>query len=147
MIVKLRRSRSDLNVPPTRESQKSFPMKNVSGEPQTHPSLAAPGVTSARKVPLIQEERFMCRGGVDAKRLLRTIRASLLEEAHSIGATVLVEEQWHCIIHSPRRSDGVYKVDIRYMASAARSDIMADPQQPVALDKAKGVPGLMTVVA
>ena len=51
------------------------------------------GATLPRKVPLVEERRFVCRDGVDVKKLLRTMRASLLEEAQMIGANVLVDEQ------------------------------------------------------
>ncbi|KAJ3559385.1 hypothetical protein NM688_g381 [Phlebia brevispora] len=137
VIVKLRRSRH-------KDQGREYPIVSSSGEPCTQPSLAGEGVTSARKVPLVEEQRFLCKDGVDLKKLLRMMRVGLLEEAQAIGATVLVEEHWACTVHSPRR-DGVYKVDIRYSASAARSNL-PDAQQPVALEKAKGIPGLMTVI-
>ena len=50
-------------------------------------------MTSPGKVPLSEEQRFLCKDGVDVKKLLRMIRAGLLEEAQSIGASVLVDEQ------------------------------------------------------
>ena len=58
----------------------------------THPVLTGHGVTSVRKVPLEDQRRFLCRDGVDVKRLLRMMRADLLEEAQMIGANVLVDE-------------------------------------------------------
>jgi len=138
LIVKMRRSSNKAKA-------KEFPIESSSGESKTHLVLCGEGVVSVRKVPLQeQRRRFFCRGGVDVKRLLRTMRATLLEEAQMIGATVLVDEQWTCYIHAPKR-DGIYKVDMCYIASAARSET-ADPQQPVALENARGVPGLMTVV-
>lgn len=138
LIVKLRRSSNKARA-------QGYPLESSSGdEPRTHPVLCGEGVVSARKVPLQEQRRFLCRGGVDVKRLLRTLRATLLEEAQMIGANVLVDEQWTCYIHAPKR-DGLYKVDMCYIASAARS-ATADPQQPVALENARGVPGLMTVV-
>ncbi|KAI0087340.1 hypothetical protein BDY19DRAFT_955217 [Irpex rosettiformis] len=140
LIVKLRRHSQR-----AQDRAREYPIQSSSGEPQTHPTLSGDDQTSARKIPLVEERRFLCKGGVDVKKLLRTMRASLLEEAQSIGAHVLVDEQWTSSIHSPRR-DGVYKVDIRYVAYATRSHI-PDPQQPVALDQAQGVSGLMTVLA
>ncbi|GJE85512.1 hypothetical protein PsYK624_015910 [Phanerochaete sordida] len=137
LIVKLKRSSNKAKA-------QGFPIECASGEPSTHDVLQGEGVVSARKVPLQEQRRFLCRGGVDAKRLLRTMRATLLEEAQMIGANVLVDEQWTCYIHAPKR-DGIYKVDMCYSASAARSETV-DPQQPVALENARGVPGLMTVV-
>ena len=85
LIVKLKRSSS-------RAKEKAYPIQSSSGGPITHPVLTGEGVTSVRKVPLQEQRRFLCRDGVDVKRLLRTMRAALLEEAHMIGANVLVEE-------------------------------------------------------
>lgn len=86
LIVKLRRSSS-------KAKEKEYPVESSSGEPATHFVLTGEGViTSARKVPLQDQRRLLCRGGVDVKRLLRTMRASLLEEAQLIGADVLVDE-------------------------------------------------------
>lgn len=42
---------------------------------------------------MAEERRFLCRDGVDVKKLLRAMRASLLEEAQMIGANVLVNEE------------------------------------------------------
>ncbi|KAI0346467.1 hypothetical protein BDW22DRAFT_1323945 [Trametopsis cervina] len=140
LIVKLRRQSRQAQTQTTQ-----YPIQSSSGGPKTHPTLSGDDKTSPRKIPLVEERRFLCRDGVDVKKLLRTIRAFLLEEAQSLGANVLVDEEWTSHIHSPRR-DGVFKVDIRYVAYATRSDI-PDPQQPVALDQAAGVKGLMTVLA
>lgn len=85
MIVKLRRSSSKAKA-------NGYPIESSSGEPQTHPVLCGEGVTSPRKVPLQEQRRFFCRDGVDVKKLLRTMRATLLEEAQMMGATVLVDE-------------------------------------------------------
>ncbi|CAL1699488.1 unnamed protein product [Somion occarium] len=128
-------------------TRKSHHIESTSGEPQTHPSLAREGVTSVRKVPLDTAENFVCRDGVDVIKLLRATRASLLEDAEAIGANALVDEQWFCTVCGPRhRRDGSFRVHIRYSANAVRSEV-ADPQRPVALENARGVPGLMTVVS
>ena len=86
VIVKLRRNRQ-------KAQDREYPRVSTSGAAQTHPSLAGEGETSVRKVPLTEDQRFLCRDGVDLKKLLRMMRASLLEEAQSMGATVLVNEQ------------------------------------------------------
>ena len=39
----------------------------------------------------------------------------------------------------------LFHFQIRYIASAARASI-SDPQQPIALEQARGIPGLMTVI-
>lgn len=81
LIVKLRRA-----------SHKDV-IQSSSGDPRTHPSLCAQNAMQLRKIPLVEERRFLCRGGVDVKKLLRTMRTTLLEEAQTLGANVLVDEQ------------------------------------------------------
>lgn len=86
-IVKFRRGRH--NSP-----AKDFPIVSSSGAPQTHPTLAGDaGIAIRGSVPLIEEQRFLCRDAVDVKKLLRMLRGVLLEEAQTIGASVLVDEQ------------------------------------------------------
>jgi len=93
-----------------------------------------------------REDQFICASGVDVPKLLRACRSTLLDQARTIGAKVLVDEQWHAAIVPPKNSaDGPYKVQIQYSASAAQSD-RRDPGRPVALDQATGVPGLMTIL-
>ncbi|OCH86848.1 hypothetical protein OBBRIDRAFT_737225 [Obba rivulosa] len=122
-------------------------IQSSSGEPYTHLSLDAPGAVSERRVPLVQKDDFVCRDAVDVVRLLRLVRASLYEKAEALGANVLIDEQWTCTIHGPRdRSGATYRVHIEYSASAARSD-KPDPQRPPLLEKAQGVPGLMTILS
>lgn len=90
LIVKLRRhSRKAQDT----VNARAYPIHSSSGEPKTHPALEGDDKTSERKIPLVEERRFLCKGGVDVKKLLRTMRATLLEEAQSIGAHVLVDEQ------------------------------------------------------
>ncbi|KAL6306392.1 hypothetical protein BKA93DRAFT_729404 [Sparassis latifolia] len=122
-------------------------IESSSGDPQTHPVLDGEGVVSERRVPLVQEDDFVCRDAVDVVKLLRAVRATLYENAETLGGSVLVDEQWTCSISVPRhRNDRTYKVHIQYTASAARSD-RNDPQRPVAMERARGVPGLMTIVS
>ncbi|KAI0947893.1 hypothetical protein AcW1_009536 [Taiwanofungus camphoratus] len=126
---------------------KEHHIESCSVFPQTHPSLSGEGTVSVRRVPIVQEDDFVCRDGVDAVKLLRLSRASLYEKARTIGASVLVDEEWSCTICTPRhRTDGTFRVHIRYSAHAARSDIR-DPQKPVALERVRGVPGLMTILS
>ncbi|KAJ8469107.1 hypothetical protein ONZ51_g9206 [Trametes cubensis] len=136
LFVKMRRHRS---------KAKSHHIESTSGDsPQTHPSLE--GAASAEKIPLEKNETFVCRDGVDTTKLLRAVRGALLEKAQTFGGNVLVDERWSCTICGPRhRSDGTFRVYIHYSANAARS-AKRDPQRPVALDKARGVPGLMTIL-
>ncbi|KAI0822984.1 hypothetical protein BC628DRAFT_1326089 [Trametes gibbosa] len=137
IFVKMRRNRS---------KAKSHHIDSSSGdEPQTHPALQ--GAVSLEKIPLEQRETFVCRDGVDATKLVRVVRGALYQKAQTYGANVLVDERWTCTICGPRhRADGTFKVEVHYAASAARSD-KRDPQRPVALDSARSVPGLMTILS
>lgn len=77
--------------------------------------------------------------------------------------TLLLFYRWSCTICGPKhRNDGTFKVTVRvslypflkgadifsqvsYTATAARTKL-ADPGNPVAIERAKGVPGLMTIL-
>ncbi|RDX44419.1 hypothetical protein K466DRAFT_556178 [Polyporus arcularius HHB13444] len=139
LLVKMRRHR---------KKAKEHHIESSSADgPLTHPSLTGENVVSARKVPLEEHQTFICRDGVDTAKLVRAVRGSLYQKALDVGANVLVDEQWTCTICGPRhRSDGTFRVHIHYSAQAARSN-KPDPQHPVALQNAKGVPGLMTIVS
>jgi len=118
---------------------------STSGDPQTHASLSGEGTTSIEKVPIEHTDVFICTGAVDVDKLLRGTRMSLLGKAISLGANVLVDEQWTCTICGPKqRPICTFKVHIHYSASAARAQ-RPDPNKPVGLDCAKGVAGLMTI--
>jgi len=113
-------------------------------EPITHPCLS--GAVSTQKVSVSREDQFLCASAVDVPKLLRACRSTLLDQARTIGANVLVEEQWYTSIVPPKsRGDGPYKVQVQYSANAAKSD-RRDPGRPVALDQSKSVPGLMTII-
>ena len=118
MIVKLRRSSSKAKA-------KEYPIESSSGEPQTHPVLRGEGVTSARKVPLQDQRRFLCRDGVDVKKLLRTMRAEMLEEAQMIGANVLVDEWYvaYILLNPTSVWLTAEKVDMLHTRSQARRRI------------------------
>ncbi|KAF9010023.1 hypothetical protein BDQ17DRAFT_1235029 [Cyathus striatus] len=115
-----------------------------SGEPLSHPDLKEGACE--RKVPMEVVDNFFCVGGVNVATLLRATRNTLLEQADLMGANALVDEQWTTTVCTPKnRSSGTYKVQIHYTASATRST-ERDPHRPVAVDQAKGVPGLMTIL-
>jgi hypothetical protein len=129
-----------------KEKQKSHITCSSGTDPITTPSLAAPNVVSVRKVSVVHQDQFICLGAVDLAKLLRACRATLFNNAENLGANVLVEEQWSAKISTAKhRNDGVFRVHIRYSASAARSE-KCDSRRPVALDQAKGIPGLMTIL-
>lgn len=85
MFVKIRR---------TGRKQKDHHIESSSGDPITDPSLVGEGVVSEKRIPVVERERFVCRDGVDVAKLLRAVRASLLDKAENRGANILVEEQW-----------------------------------------------------
>ncbi|KAF4568640.1 hypothetical protein AB1N83_011284 [Pleurotus pulmonarius] len=113
-------------------------------EPITDPSLSGEPTTLSRKLPMALTNVYTCTGGVNILVLLRATRRGLMERAEVLGANVLVDESWKCTICKIRWNGG-YKVNIRYHASATRSSV-PDPYKPVALENAKGVPGLMTII-
>ncbi|KAJ7439348.1 hypothetical protein FB451DRAFT_1059658 [Mycena latifolia] len=124
---------------------KPWHIQSSSGDPQSHLGVLE-AATSPKREPLHHSDVFICDGAVNVVQLLRVTRNSLLEEAELFGANALVDEQWSCTICGPKhRPNGTFKVQISYSASATRSD-RPDPHRPVALDKVKGVPGLMTVI-
>ncbi len=84
LFVKMRRTGS---------KQKEHHIESSSGDPITDPRLRGEGALSKKKIALMEKERFVCRDGVDVVKLLRAVRASLLEKAEDRGANVLVEEQ------------------------------------------------------
>ncbi|KAL5496002.1 hypothetical protein ACEPAH_3095 [Sanghuangporus vaninii] len=141
LFVKLRRMQ---------KKAKAHHIDSNSGNiPITHPSLLSdigePDITKKRARLEIQED-YVCADGIDVAKLLRASRAVLLERASPLHANVLIDELWTSSIYGPKhRSDGSFRVRIRYAATAATSSSKRDPQQPVALDKISGVPGLMTI--
>jgi len=139
-LVKMRRGASGTS------KTKAHHIESNSGEPKTHPSVAN-SIISEKRIPLMQEERYVCMDAVDVVKLLRAVRASLYEKAESYGANVLVDEQWSCTICGPKhRKNGSFRVVLHYSANATRSS-QPDPQRPVSLEDVRGVPGLMTVLS
>lgn len=118
-FIRIRRVRGDRQIVST-----SGP------EPITHPCLK--NAVSTHKVSVSREDQFVCASAVDVPKLLRACRSTLLDQARTIGANVLVEEQyvmtrrspqssfmtnlhrWYTSIISPKnRADGPYKVQVR----------------------------------
>ncbi|KAL0565732.1 hypothetical protein V5O48_016286 [Marasmius crinis-equi] len=120
-------------------------IESISGDsPVSHPGLCD-SLTCSQKASIQHRDTFTCAGGVNMVRLLGATRQTLLERAEEAGANCLVDEKWKCTIIAPRRLRGAYKVQILYSAYAAKSS-ECDPHKPVALESAKGVPGLMTIL-
>lgn len=61
-------------------------------EPITHPALS--NAVNPFKVRVSRCDEFICASGVDVKKLLRPCRRALFEQAQSIGANTLVDEQY-----------------------------------------------------
>ncbi|KAI0066936.1 hypothetical protein BV25DRAFT_1820066 [Artomyces pyxidatus] len=109
--------------------------------PLTHKALRNPNQQTP--APLAHVEDFVCADAVDTRLLLRATRAALLDRARDLGGEALVDEQWTCSIRGPK--NGIYRVHIDYSACPALAS-NPDPRRPVALHKAIGVPGVMTIL-
>ncbi|TFK49111.1 hypothetical protein OE88DRAFT_1663498 [Heliocybe sulcata] len=137
-----------MKLRPASHKSSSNHIESSSGpEHITHPVLQGDPSVGAKKLPLIQEETFAVADAVDVPKLVRASRSALLEKAETLGANCLVDERWTCTVH-PTRSSGnhtTYKAHVTYEASAARTS-RRDPRTPPALEKARGVPGLMTIL-
>ncbi|KAJ8487872.1 hypothetical protein ONZ45_g14158 [Pleurotus djamor] len=133
--------------PPSPGGSSRILLVSSSGDsPLNHPQYVDPNSVSLRKVAMSQKDVYTCVGGVNVDLLLRASRMDLYQQAESIGANVLVDEMWKCTISKKgTKALSPYKVIISYSASASRSAI-PDPHKPVALENAKGVPGLMTII-
>lgn len=117
-----------------------------SGDPKTHPNVAE-SAKDQNKIPVEQTDNFVCAGGVNISTLLRLTRIALMEHAErELGANSVVDEQWECTISKPKSvQSGKYKVLVRYTACATKSSV-SDCRCPVALDQAKSIPGLMSIL-
>jgi len=138
LFIRIRRRKADFNAQHVESS---------SGDIQTHPALTVSGALSSNRIPIAHTNVFVCMGGVDVPKLLRAVRASLYEKCLAVGANVLVDEQWHCAIREPKKSGDAFRVHITYSASACRCETVPDAQKPVSIERAKCVPGLMTVIS
>ncbi|KAG6918382.1 hypothetical protein DXG01_014783 [Tephrocybe rancida] len=126
---------------PTRT--KANHIESSSGEPQTHPTITLNAYEKTG--PLELKETYVCSDAVDMIFLLRTTRNALLQHACSNGLNSLVDEQWKYTICCPKKgSSNNFRIQISYIACCAQS-VLPDPHKPVALDKVKSVPGLMTI--
>ncbi|TFK21155.1 hypothetical protein FA15DRAFT_95705 [Coprinopsis marcescibilis] len=115
-------------------------------EPSTHAGISEAIEQGFDPLPVEYWDTFECAGGVNLVTLLRATRSSLMEHVSQnlhIPANALVQEQWQATICGPKH--GIYRVQIRYTGAATRSS-KPDPRRPVALDQAKGIPGLMTIL-
>jgi len=118
-------------------------------EPITHPCLK--NVVSTHKVSVSREDQFVCLSAVDVPKLLRACRSTLLDQARTIGANVLVEEQyvmtrrlpqsslmiilrrWCTSIIPPKnRTVGPYKVQVRRCQQKLHSNVLlTDTSGPI----------------
>ncbi|KAL1715943.1 hypothetical protein EV715DRAFT_255542 [Schizophyllum commune] len=113
--------------------------------PISHAGIAE-NLTTSKRLPLQQHDEYVCMGGVNAAVLLRATRTQLMQTAELLGANALVDEHWEVTITCPKnKRTGSYRVVVTYTANATRSSAR-DPRKPVALEQAKGVDGLMTIV-
>ncbi|EKM77327.1 hypothetical protein AGABI1DRAFT_93413 [Agaricus bisporus var. burnettii JB137-S8] len=116
-------------------------------KPLTHPHTRVNAQTQP-KAFCMHADTYVCAGsgGVDAVPLLRATRTVLVQEASRIGAT-LAQERWSYVISQPKhRPNGQYKVHVQYSAALVDADCR-EVLQPVAMDKIRRIPGLMTVIS
>ncbi|KIJ68745.1 hypothetical protein HYDPIDRAFT_106981 [Hydnomerulius pinastri MD-312] len=142
---KIEHTRSTLDAATKADASDADSIKSCSGPARTQYQLAdsKPVKVGPR---VAHTEQFICRGGVDAGRLLDLSRKGLYSTAKEMGGNVLLEEQWDCSIRHPRLQKGdKFKVTIHYSATVARS-FWPDAQRPVEIEAAKGIKGLMTVL-
>lgn len=150
-----------VSAPKVFKQSKAGHISCTSGEPKTHPSLQGSALQDIVVAPMGSSEDvqnnnvngpqtvetwdlYECSGGVNLGLLLRQTRKALMEYVDGLGANALTDEQWQSTICGPK-SGGVYRIQIRYSAVPKRSR-KPDPGRPVALDQAKGVPGLMSIL-
>ncbi|KAF9013734.1 hypothetical protein BDZ89DRAFT_1023599 [Hymenopellis radicata] len=135
-----------------RRANKAAKVESSSGdEPLTH-EMVGRGL-NPKQGSLRVTDTYIVAGGVNAKCLLRATRNSLMEVAEFVHAESeeagLYDEQWSITIspkHISRGNEKGFKVTIHYSACPKASSMRRDPHVPVALDRAKGVPGLMTIL-
>ncbi|KAJ3530936.1 hypothetical protein NMY22_g8362 [Coprinellus aureogranulatus] len=114
--------------------------------PPAHPTRSrVRRLTEAPRIPITYTDRFEVANGVNTATLLRATKKTILEAVENLGLGVnaLADEQWECTICGPKKN--VYKVQIDYTATAVRCT-RQDGFRPVALDRAKSIPGLMTII-
>ncbi|EGO26395.1 hypothetical protein SERLADRAFT_407196 [Serpula lacrymans var. lacrymans S7.9] len=120
-------------------------IESTSGPAQTNTELGS-AVLTVPKLHVERKDTYICKGGVDARRLLSLTRQSLYLSAKNLGGTVLVDERIiYPKLEGKSRKPDQYKVKIHYFASVARSR-WPDAKKPVRLEAVKGVRGLMTVL-
>ncbi|KAG6371647.1 hypothetical protein JVT61DRAFT_9361 [Boletus reticuloceps] len=141
---RIEHTRQDIEIIITQGSDRDN-IKSCSGPARTHDTLVK--TTPMRVGPRVAHtEQFLCKGGVDARRLVDVSRKGLYSVAKAMGGNVLLEEQWDCIIrHAKLQKRGEFKVVVHYSATVARS-AWPDAQKPVQIEAAKGIKGLMTVL-
>ncbi|OAX39004.1 hypothetical protein K503DRAFT_740278 [Rhizopogon vinicolor AM-OR11-026] len=136
---------SHLGIQIHHDAKETECIDSSSGPARTHPCQADFKPTTVG--PRVEhKDEFICKGGVDAGRLLNLARKGLYSTATKMGGNVLLEEKWDCEIRYPRsQCRDQFKVTIHYSATVARS-YRPDSQKPVEIQAAKGIKGLMTVI-
>jgi hypothetical protein len=103
---------------PLQDQSEVPPIESTSGGTYTWPVLAETGATEQIRIPIIQDDVFICMGGVDVVKLLRISRASAYSKALTRADSyvernkkvVLVDEQYvsfFCLL----RIVGAYLLD------------------------------------
>jgi hypothetical protein len=74
-----------VNMSGHRRSSTETYIQSSSGDTQTWPILDGWGVTERSRTQVVQNDVFICSGGVDVGRLLRLSRHSLYKKALAVG--------------------------------------------------------------
>ncbi|KAF8521476.1 hypothetical protein JB92DRAFT_2890475 [Gautieria morchelliformis] len=116
-------------------------------ELKTHPRIIDANPECRDSDVIMHRDVFVCLDGVDTRRLLLLTRRRVFEKVELLGGNAIIDERWSCKIckHETRRGI-VYRISITYQGTPARCSC-PDPQRPVAIDEAKGIQGLMSVVS
>ena len=69
-------------------------VKQIESTSGSDPITQLSGPVSTVQVPIRRNDEFVCAFGVDLLKLIRACRSTLFEQAKTIGANVLIDEQY-----------------------------------------------------
>ncbi|KAF8527322.1 hypothetical protein JB92DRAFT_2698577 [Gautieria morchelliformis] len=133
---------------PTRRHTESADLKiKCSSGPsrKTHSTLST--CTNQRRGTIEHHDVYVCSNAVNAPRLVALTREAMDAQVQRWGGNAMVDESWSYTIQQRKSNHGnSFKVSVKYRGVVAQCE-RPDPHYPVALEEAKGIPGLMTVIS
>ncbi|KAF8584050.1 hypothetical protein K439DRAFT_1347088 [Ramaria rubella] len=108
---------------------------------KTHSTLST--CTNQRRGTIEQHDVYVCSDAVNAPRLVALTREALDEKVQCWGGNAMVDESYKQSTSTPTHQ---HRLQVKYTGVVARCD-RPDPHYPVALEEAKSIPGLMTVLS